>query len=130
MLCLPAFFFYDDLGEGSGASPISLLNSTTMRRNSLFVYYLLSLMMSTYQRDRILSEFSNNRNQFISKAGPIFVQPVRSSTSSLTSSFCFYILTKWGSSLDNNIPMTNNRYLVLTYLSSLKIGATIGLQEF
>ena len=61
----------------------------------------------------------------MSKAGTIFVQPVWASTSSLTDSFCFYILTKWRSSLDNNIPMRKNRSFVKTYLASMKIGGTI-----
>ena len=72
-----------------------------------------------------LSEYSNNRNEFISKGGAIFVQPVWASKSSLTDSICFYILTKWGSLLDNNIPMRTNRSLVKTYLASMKIGVTI-----
>ena len=53
------------------------------------------------------------------------MQPVWASTSSLTDSICFYILTKWGSLLDNNIPMRTNRSSVKTYLASMKIGATI-----
>ena len=77
------------------------------------------------KEDKILSEYSNNRNQFIKKAGAIFVEPVWASTSSLTDSFCFYVLTKWRSSLDNNIPMRKNRSFVKTYLASMKIGGTI-----
>ena len=53
------------------------------------------------------------------------MQPVWASTSSLIDSVCFDILTKWGSLLDNNIPMRTNRSFVKTYLASMKIGATI-----
>ena len=79
------------------------------------------------REDKILSEYPNNRNQFISKAGAIFVQPVCASTSSLSDSFCFYILSKWGSSLDDNIPMRKNGSFVRTYLTSMKTGATTEL---
>ena len=100
-----------------------------MRRNTFGLLFAKVGDKSTYQRDRFLSEYSNNRNQFMSKAGAIFVQPVWASTSSLTDSFCFYILPKWGSSLDNNIPTRKNMSFVITYLLSMKIGATFGLTK-
>ena len=72
-----------------------------MRRNSLLVYYLLRLMIRAHiKQGKILSEYSNNRNQFISKAGAIFVQAIWASTSLLTDSFCCCILKKWESSFD------------------------------
>ena len=107
-------------------TPKGLGLKTTMRRNSVFRLLFAEVDdNSTYQRNIILSEYSNNRNEFIRKAGAIFVQPVWASMSSLTDSICFYILTKWGSLLDNNIPMRTHRSSVKTYLASMKIGATI-----
>ena len=99
-----------------------------MRRNSLFVYYLLRLMIRAH-----IKETESSLNILIislSLRRAIFVQPVWGSTSSLTDSFCFYILTKWGSSLGNDIPAWKNMSFVITYLACMRIGATIGLTKF
>ena len=87
-------------------------------------------MIAHIKENKILSEYSNNRNQFIIKAGAIFVQAIWASTRLLTNSICCYILKKWGSSLDNNIPMRKKRSFVRTYLVSMETGATIGSLEF
>ena len=74
--------------------------NSTMRTNKPFVYYLRRLMIKAYiKEDKILSEYSNNRYRLISKPRVILVQLGKhqfawASASSLTDSFCFYIVSK------------------------------------
>ena len=88
------------------------------------------MIRADIKESKILSEYSNNINQFIIKAGAIFVQAIWASTILLTDSFCFCILKKWRSSFDSNIPMGKNGAFVLTYLAGMKIGATSGIQKY
>lgn len=86
------------------------------------------MIRADIKESKILSEYANNRNKFIIKAGAIFVQAIRASTSLLNDSFFLYS-EKMGIFLRQWHPHEKESSVV-TYLAGMKIGATIGLQEF